>query len=88
MKQSSKKRAEMLSATIAQALSLILVFSAIFALTALAADPSWWSSPGTATQSAVVAPQVVTNDGVVTTNYVPNPYAVVSIEPFEQPRCP
>jgi hypothetical protein len=72
MKLPRNKRDET-SATITQTLGLILVCSGLCALTALAADPAWWSSRG-----AVSAPVVTTNDGVVTTNYVPNPYAVVT----------
>ncbi len=80
MKLSRQKREEICSATIVNSLALITLCSALFALTAMAADPSWWSSPGSGSQGAVVAQQVVTNSttGVVTTNYVPNPYAVVT----------
>ena len=71
-----KKRAEISSATLTQTLGLILVCSVLFVVTALAADPAWWSSPGTGHQGAVASPQVVTNNGVVTTNYVPNANSV------------
>lgn len=60
-----------------ETLWLILAFSMFLAFSVYA-DPSWWSSPGTGTQSAVIAPQVVTNNGVVTTNYAPQPYAAVN----------
>jgi len=80
MKLAPTKREEISSATITQALGLILLCSGLFVLTAFAADPSWWSSSGTGSQSAVVPEQVVTNSttGIVSTNYVPNPYAVVT----------
>ena len=72
MKLRRRKRDET-SATITQTLGLILACSVLCALTALGAPPSWWS-----TRNAVLAPQVVTNNGVVTTNYIPNDYAVVT----------
>jgi hypothetical protein len=79
MKLTPDKRREETSATITQTLGLILAVSGLFVLTAYAADPAWWSTPGPgSTPSAVMAEQVVTNDGVVTTNYVPNPYAAVN----------
>jgi len=78
MKLAPKQRQELTSATIMHTLGLILACSALCVLTTYAADPSWWSLPGTGSQSAVVTEQVVTNDGVVTTNYVPNPYAAVT----------
>jgi hypothetical protein len=78
MNLTPKKLEEISSATITQTLGLILTCSALCALTAYAADPSWWSSPGTGSQAAVLAPQVVTNNGVVTTNYIPNDYAVAT----------
>ncbi len=78
MKLSRPKREKLSSATITQTLALVLLCSGMFILTSYAADPGWWSSSGTGTEPAVHAPQVVTNDGVVTTNYVPNPYAVVT----------
>ena len=77
MKLSRKEQQELASATITQTLGLIVVCSGLCALTAYA-DPSWWSSPGTGTQSAVMPEQVVTNDGVVTTNFMQNDYAVVN----------
>jgi Chitobiase/beta-hexosaminidase C-terminal domain len=77
MKLSRQKREELSSATITQALALVFLCSGLFALTAYATNPSWWSSPGTGTQGAVVAEQVVTNDGVVSTNYITNDYAIV-----------
>jgi hypothetical protein len=55
----------------------MLVCSASFTLAAFAADPSWWSSPGTGSQPAVMGEEVVTNDGLVSTNYITNAYAVV-----------
>jgi hypothetical protein len=61
------------SATIVPTLLLTLGCSAFAALMAYGADPSWWNSRG-----AVHTEQVVTNNGVVTTNYVPNNYAVVT----------
>jgi len=73
MKLVPKKREDISSATITQALGLILICSVVFVLTAYASPPAWWSSRG-----AVAAPVVTTNDGVVTTNYVPNDYAVVT----------
>ena len=78
MKLSRQKREELASAAILHSLAIIAGCSVLFALTAFAADPSWWSSPGSGVQGAVVAQQVVTNDGVVITNYVPNNYAVVT----------
>ena len=72
MKLARKKREES-SATMAPTLWAIAGFSLVFALAASASDPSWWSSRG-----AVHAPVVTTNSGVVTTNYAPNPYAVVT----------
>ena len=77
MKLSRQKREELTSAAILHSLAIIAGCSALFALTALAADPSWWSSPGTGTQGAVVAEEVVTNEGIVSTNYITNNYAVV-----------
>ena len=77
MKLSRQKREELSSATITHSLVLVFLCSGLFALTAYASNPSWWSSPGTGTQGAVVAEQVVTNDGVVSTNYITNNYAVV-----------
>ncbi len=76
MKLPRHKRDES-SAAIAQSLMAMVGCFALLALTALAADPSWWSSPGTGSQPAVMAQQVVTNDGVVSTNYGTNGYAVV-----------
>ncbi|HEV3272244.1 MAG TPA: hypothetical protein VGZ93_08705, partial [Candidatus Methylacidiphilales bacterium] len=79
MKLAPDKRKELVSATITQTLGLILVLSGLVVVTSFAADPSWWSTPGPgSTPSAVMAEQVVTNDGVVTTNYVPDPYAAVT----------
>ena len=78
MKLAPQKRETISSATITQTLGLILVCSTLFIVTAYAADPAWWSSPGTGTQSAVNAQQVVTNGGVVTTNYITNEYAVIN----------
>ncbi len=78
MKLPPQKREEVSSATVAQALWLTLGCSLVCALTAAGADPSWWSSTGTGSQPAVMAEEVTTNSGVVTTNYVPNPYAVVA----------
>ena len=72
MKLARKKREES-SATMAPTLWAIAGFSLVFALAASASDPSWWNSRG-----AVHAPVVATNSGVVTTNYAPNPYAVVT----------
>jgi hypothetical protein len=72
MKLARKKREES-SATLASTLWVVAGFSVAFALAASASDPSWWSSRG-----AVHAPVVTTNSGVVTTNYAPNPYAVVT----------
>jgi hypothetical protein len=77
MKLSRQKREELASAAILHSLAIIAGCSVLFALTAFAADPSWWSSPGSGTQGAVVAQQVVTNDGIVSTNYITNNYAVV-----------
>jgi hypothetical protein len=73
MKLTSAQRKEISSATIAQTLILVLISCGLFALTAYGADPAWWSSRG-----AVVAPDVTTNGAVVTTNYLPNDYAVVT----------
>jgi alpha-tubulin suppressor-like RCC1 family protein len=73
MKLTRQKREELCSATITQTLGLLLACSGVCALTALGSPPAWWSS-----RSAIVAPQVVTNDGIVTTNYVPNDYAAVT----------
>ena len=72
MKLSRQKREELCSATLTHTLALVFLASGLFILTAYAADPSWWSTLGSGSQSAVLQPQVVTNDGVVTTNYVPN----------------
>lgn len=72
MKLPRKKRDET-SATITHTLGLILACSVVCALTALGSPPAWWSSRG-----AVLAPVVTTNDGVVTTNYVPNDYDAVT----------
>ena len=77
MKLSRQKQEELSSATITHSLVLVFLCSGLFALTAYATNPSWWSSPGTGTQGAVVAEQVVTNDGVVSTNYITNDYALV-----------
>ncbi len=68
----SKRRGEA-SATLTQTLALIAGCFGLLAVTAFAADPQWWSSPGTGTRSAIVAPQVVTNAGVVTTNFFARP---------------
>jgi hypothetical protein len=72
MKLPRKKRDET-SAALAQTLWLMAACFGLLALTASASDPAWWSSRG-----AVVAPEVTTNDGVVTTNYVQNDYAAVT----------
>jgi hypothetical protein len=68
-----RKKRDETSATITQTLWLISACSALCAVTALGSPPAWWSTRG-----AVVAPEVTTNDGVVTTNYVPNDYAAVT----------
>jgi len=73
-----RKKRDEVSASITQTMWLIVVCSGLFVLTSYATPPSWWSSPGSGTQGAVVPPQVVTNDGIVTTNYVSNDYAVVT----------
>jgi hypothetical protein len=72
MKPSRKERGE-LSATLTQTLGLIVVCSALCALTSLASPPTWWASRG-----AVLPPVVTTNSGVVTTNYVTDDYAAVT----------
>ncbi len=77
MIRSHQKRKQIDSATITNTLGLILGGSLVFIMAAHAADPGWWSSMGTGTQSAVMLPQVVTNSGIVTTNYVPNPSGIV-----------
>jgi len=84
MKLTPRQREEIASAAILHSLALILACSTLFFVTAYAADPVWWSSPGTGTQGAVVAPQVVTNSGVVTTNYIPNNNAVVTESQLKQ----
>jgi len=73
-----RKKQDETSATIAQTLWLVLACSGLFVLTSYAADPSWWFTPGPGSLSAVMTPQVTTNNGVVTTNYVANNYAVVT----------
>jgi hypothetical protein len=73
MKLDCKTRQNICSATITQSLWLTLLCSGLFALTAFGSPPAWWNSRG-----VVLAPQVVTNSGVVTTNYVPNDYAAVT----------
>jgi hypothetical protein len=80
-----QKRKEKDSATIPQSLWLILGCCGLFALTAYASDPAWWSTPGPdGTPSAVMAEQVVTNAGIVTTNYVPNGDAAVTESQIKQ----
>src|SRR5579871_3305904 len=66
----SRQRKEIGSAAITQSLGLIVICSALFALTSSASQPGWWT-----TRNAVVSEQIVTNSGVVTTNYVPNDFA-------------
>jgi hypothetical protein len=61
------------SATITSVLCLTLALSGVLVLTGYAADPAWWSSRG-----AIQPEQVVTNNGVVTTNYAPNPNAIAN----------
>ena len=81
MKLSRQRREELCSATITQALAVVFLCSGLFILTAYASDPSWWSTSGPGgTPSAVMQPQVITNTetGVVTTNYIPNNYTVVT----------
>ena len=78
MEHAPRQRKGIASATIVQAITLVAVGSAACMVAAFAADPAWWTLPGTGTRSAVVAQQVVTNDGVVSTNYVRNDYAVVT----------
>jgi hypothetical protein len=74
-----RNRRDEASAAITQTLGLIVACSGLFVLSAYATDPSWWATPGAgSTPSAVMAEQVVTNDGVVTTNYVPNNYDAVT----------
>ena len=73
MKQPRDKRDGECSATITQTLGLIALLSLLLGLTAVGSPPGWWSTRGT-----VRAPQVVTNAGVVTTNYVANDYAAVT----------
>lgn len=77
MKLPHKKRNEA-SATMIQSLCLIVACCGLLMVTAYASIPAWWSSTGTGSQGAVVSEQVVTNSGVVTTNYVPDDYAVVT----------
>lgn len=71
MKLTPNKRKEISSATIVQALGLILACSGVLALTTYGSQPLWWNSQG-----AVLQPVVTTNNGVVTTNYAANNYAV------------
>ncbi|MEI9999723.1 MAG: fibronectin type III domain-containing protein [Verrucomicrobiota bacterium] len=78
MPLSRQRREEIRSAAITQTPLLVLACSLIFGLTAFAADPSWWTNSGTGSQPAVMAEQRVTNNGVVSTNYIPNPNAVVT----------
>lgn len=61
------------SATTVPTLWLTLGCFSLAALFTLQAHPSWWDSQG-----AIHAQQVVTNGGVVTTNYIPNSNAVAS----------
>jgi hypothetical protein len=67
-----RKRRDETCATLTQTLGLILACSAACALTALA-SPDWWSSRG-----AVLTEEIVTNSGVVSTNYIPNDYAAIT----------
>ena len=79
MKPDVKSRQDIRSAAIVQSFWLILACCGLFALTAYASDPSWWSTPGpNGAPSAIVPEQVVTNNGVVTTNYITNDYAVIT----------
>jgi hypothetical protein len=73
MQLTSQQRQKILSATITHTLVLVTGCCGIFVLTASASDPAWWDYRG-----AVLAPEVTTNSGVVTTNYIPNNYAVVT----------
>src|ERR1700678_2831991 len=73
MKLAFSKRQELVSATITHTLLLMLAASVLLVLTTYGSDPAWWSSRG-----AVHAPVVTTNDGVVSTNYVPNDYDAVT----------
>ncbi len=78
MKQSRRRHDETLSAALTQTLLGIFCCFVFLTLAAFAVDPSWWSNPGSGARPAVMAEQVVTNNGVVITNYVPNPNAVVT----------
>jgi hypothetical protein len=79
MKVAREKGRGNASATITQTLLAILACSLFVVVGAEASAPSWWSDPGTGSQPAVAAEQLVTNDDdIVWTNYVPNPYAVVT----------
>jgi hypothetical protein len=73
-----RAKREVSSATLTQTLALIAGCSGLFVLTASGTNPSWWSSPGTGSLPPVMTPRVVTNSGVVTTNYVPNDYAIAT----------
>jgi len=73
MKLTPQRRQELSSATLTQTLGLIVAFSGVLVVASAATPPAWWSSRG------VVRPvQVTTNSGVVTTNYIPNDYSVVT----------
>ena len=61
------------SATIVPTFLLTLGCFGLAALVTLQARPGWWNSDG-----AVLTPVVVTNSGIVTTNYAPNDYAVAN----------
>jgi hypothetical protein len=65
------------SSTITQTLLAIAGCFALFSIAALAADPGWWFTSGTHSRPAVMTPQVITNAGIITTNYAPNSNAVV-----------
>ena len=61
------------SAAIVPTFLLTLGCFGLAALVTLQAQPGWWNSGG-----AVLTPVVVTNSGIVTTNYAPNDYAVAN----------
>ncbi len=77
MKLTPSKRQDLASSTLTPTLLAIVGCFALFSLAAFAADPSWWFTSGPNSHPAVMSVQVVTNAGVVSTNYVPNSNAVV-----------